>query len=113
MKKQNVPPAPVKLGDTCIYVTVKGVLEKRDITGHIVPFKKSLSNLVQIPEVWHYINNPQASTTQYMYDVLDGDVIRTDPFFIRNMKALQITLSTAADDIEIVNPLGSTLKYIN
>ena len=43
-----------------------------------------------------------------MFDICDGDALKSDPLFRRNNKALQILLNT--DDVEIVNPTGSHTK---
>ncbi|XP_022093684.1 uncharacterized protein LOC110980918 [Acanthaster planci] len=100
-----VPPKAVKLGEK--FVTVKGVLQKKDIVGYCIPFTESLTNLVLMPDVWKYISNPR-DPSHYMYDISDGECIRSDPLFTRNPQALQVILNT--DDIEIVNPIGSHTK---
>ncbi|CAC5401624.1 unnamed protein product [Mytilus coruscus] len=43
-----------------------------------------------------------------MYDICDGEFIRNSPFFQQNPNAIQVILN--ADDVEIVNPLGSHIK---
>ena len=51
----------------------KGVLEEKDVTGHIVPLQQSLQALLSLPEVWHWVQNPHYSTDEYMNDVCDGN----------------------------------------
>ena len=83
-----IAPSPVRLGSK--FVTVTGNLVKKDVLGYRVPFKDSLQSLLQMPEVWKYVNNPHTNTEEYMYDVCDGSYLQSHPLFMRNAKALQI-----------------------
>jgi len=108
--EKNLPylsPQGVILGK--YYVTVKGAVTEKHNLGYIIPFEDSLKHLLELPEVWHYVQNAHASeSSEFMFDICDGQYIRTHPLFSRNPKALQIVLNT--DDLEIVNPLGSHVK---
>ena len=106
-KLSYVAPKEVVLGKQ--FVTKKGVLTETSNHGYIIPFQESLRNLLEMPKVWHHINNPHFTDgEEFMFDICDGTYIRTHPLFSRNPLALQIVLNT--DDLEIVNPLGSHVK---
>ena len=101
-----VQPVEVILGTD--YVTKKGVIVERPRLGYYVPFYQSLNQLIELPEVWNYIQNPHYSQNEYLYDICDGDYIGNNPLFQEHPEALQVMLNT--DDLEIVNPLGCHVK---
>ena len=102
-----VAPQEVVLGKQ--FVTKNGVLKEMSHLGYIVPFEASLKNLLEMPEVWHHVENPHfTDSSEFLFDVCDGKYIRAHPLFSRNSRALQIVVNT--DDLEIVNPLGSHVK---
>lgn len=76
--------------------------------GRIVPFQKNIEALLNMPEVWHYVQNQHRSTDGLMRDYCDGSHIKSNPLFQQHPTALQILMSH--DDFEIVNPLGSHVK---
>ena len=108
--ERNLPyvgPREVVLGTH--YVTKNGMLTERTNKGYIIPFEESLKCLLEMPEVWHHVQNPRCATSnEFMLDICDGQYMRTHPLFTRNPRAIQIALNT--DDLEIVNPLGSHIK---
>lgn len=102
-----VSPQGVILGK--YYLTVNGILTEKHNIGYIIPFKDSLKRLLELPELWHHVQNPHfTDSSEFMFDICDGQYIRTHPLFSRNPRSLQIVLNT--DDLEIVNPLGSHVK---
>jgi hypothetical protein len=101
-----VQPQKVDVGEK--FVTKNGVIQEVTKHGYIIPFKECLQQLLQLPEVWEYVQNPHVSSDEYMYDICDGDVLATHPLFSNDRKALQVILN--CDDMEIVNPLGSHVK---
>ena len=44
--------------------------------GSIIPFEKSLMQIITIPEVWHFISHPSPSHDGIMRDVTDGDMVK-------------------------------------
>jgi len=102
-----VSPQEVVLGKH--YVTVKGILTEKHNLGYIIPFQDSLQHFLELPEVWHRVQNPHfTDSSEFMFDICDGQYVRTHPLFSSNPRALQIVLNT--DDLETVNPLGSRVK---
>jgi hypothetical protein len=84
---------------------IRGVLKTVRDMGYIIPLKGLLQSLVNMPEVLNCIDNPHNSTDEYLWDICDGEYVRTHPLFSTNRNALQIMLYM--DDLEIVNPLGA------
>ena len=76
--------------------------------GYIIPFKKSLANFVQQPEVWEEITSDHSSDTEIWEDFCDGDFLRNNQFVQYNKPCLQIVINT--DSLEIVNPIGAHVK---
>ena len=76
--------------------------------GYIVPFKENIRNLLHMPEIFDFVRHPHVSKTEFMYDVCDGNEVKSIDLFSTNPSALQIILN--CDDPEIVNPLGSKIK---
>ena len=90
-------------------VTIRGRHSIKNELGYCIPFEKSLTRFLEMPEVWHYINNPVGNSGQdMMEDIQDGNYIHSHPLFSRNPKALKIIMN--CDDIEIVNPIGKNVK---
>ena len=101
-----VEPQQVNIGDK--FITKNSVIQNVPKYGYVIPFKESLQQLLQLPEIWGQIQNPHISQDEFMYDICDGDVFANHPVFSNDRKALQIILN--CDDMEIVNPLGSHIK---
>ena len=70
-----------------------------------VPLIKSLEQLLSHPKVLAMIDEPQKYRSGYLYDITDGEFMKSHPLFSARPSALQIILYT--DDIELCNPLGS------
>ncbi|ESO88651.1 hypothetical protein LOTGIDRAFT_165435 [Lottia gigantea] len=87
---------------------VKGVIKTISDFGYIVPFKKNLENLLNMPEMFNFIKTPHKSPDDFVHDVCDGEYIQGNTLFNDHPSAIQIALST--DDLEIVNPLGTNIK---
>lgn len=92
------------------HVTINNVVTEKQKIGYYIPFLKYLNMLLQLPEVWNCIQNPHYSANEFMYDICDGEYVRSNPLF-KKKTHLQIILNT--DDIEIVNPLGTHIKHTN
>jgi len=90
------------------YVRHKGQLVARKQYGYIVPFRATLSRLLNMPEVWSFVCSKRCSDSDVMMDICDGQYIRNHSLFTNENIALQIILS--CDDMEVVNPLGSHVK---
>ena len=90
------------------YRTENGKLEAVEHKAYIVPFQKSLMNMLEMPEVKYYVEHSHRSNDQFMRDICDGDYLRNHPLFVENPDALQIILNT--DDLEVVNPIGTHTK---
>ncbi|ESO82520.1 hypothetical protein LOTGIDRAFT_176278 [Lottia gigantea] len=84
---------------------VKGVIKTISDFGYIVPFKKNLENLLNMPEMFNFIKTPHKSPDDFVHDVCDGEYIQGNTLFNDHPSAIQIALST-----EIVNPLGTNIK---
>lgn len=98
-----VEPREVVLGHR--NVNVHGRVKCIHDHGYIVPLKDLLQSLIQMPEVFHFIDNPHTSLSQNMFDICDGNYVRNHTLFRAERGAFQIVLYT--DDLEIVNPLGT------
>ncbi|CAC5412729.1 unnamed protein product [Mytilus coruscus] len=110
-KCDNLPfvrPEEVVLG--VHHMTTNNIITEEQRVGYYVPFIKSLNMLLDLPEIWNFVKNPHNSKNQFLYDICDGDLIKNNPLFQQNKKAIQVVLNT--DDLEIVNPLGSHLVAI-
>ncbi len=99
---------PVEVLLTKRFKTTNGTLIEKSSYGYFVPLEQNLKQLLSMPEIWKYIQNPHYSQTDLKRDVCDGEYIKNHPLFKRNPKALQLCLNT--DDLEVVNPLGSHIK---
>jgi len=97
-----VEPEPFVLGRKLIHKSGK-IFSVRRI-GYIIPFEKSLQNLLSMPEVWNHVNHRHNSVDQFMWDICDGDAMQSDS------DALSLQIVINCDDLEIVNPLGSHTK---
>jgi hypothetical protein len=76
---------------------------------HVVPFKESLEQLLNIPEIWHFYNNSHVSTDGMMRDVCDGRRLKNHPFTLQGKNFVQVIVSW--DDVEIQNPLRSNANH--
>lgn len=83
---------------------VKHVCDK----GQIIPLHSLLQLLVSMPEILHCVENPHVREDDYMFDWCDGRFMENHPLFGVDKNALQLVLYT--DDLEIVNPLGPSIK---
>ncbi len=101
-----IEPQRIVLGEKL--VTKNGVIKRVPKVGYIVPFKKSLQQMLLLPEVWGYITKRTTPGDGFMYDISDGDVVTNHPLYTNDRNALQIVIN--CDDVEIVNPLGSHVK---
>ena len=72
---------------------------------HYVPLIKSLEQLLSHPKVLEMIDQPQKYRSGYLYDIIDGELMKSHPLFSARPSALQIIIYS--DEIEICNPLGS------
>ncbi|XP_062499071.1 uncharacterized protein LOC134176418 [Corticium candelabrum] len=73
-----------------------------------VDFLKSLESLLQIDELLEQIENPHFNESDVMADMCDGEAFRSHPLYGIDPQALQVILYY--DDLEICNPLGSSVK---
>lgn len=65
-----VKPQAVALGTK--FVTVKGKLKEKSVYRYTIPFVKNLKCLVELPEIWSFVNNPHFSKSNYTHDICDG-----------------------------------------
>ena len=64
-----------RVGERCKQISDKG---------YIIPFKKTIHSLYQMPEFQHCLEHSHASTDKFMRDLCDGDYIRNHLLFKRN-----------------------------
>nr|XP_040046980.1 uncharacterized protein LOC120827889 [Gasterosteus aculeatus aculeatus] len=84
----------------------KRVLSTRTKCFHYVPLIKSIEQLLSHPKVLEMIDQPQKYRSGgYLYDIIDGELMKSHPLFSARPSALQIIIYS--DEIEICNPLGS------
>ncbi|XP_023278669.1 uncharacterized protein LOC111667250 [Seriola lalandi dorsalis] len=72
---------------------------------HYITLIKSLEQLLSHPKVLEMIDQPQKYRSGYLYDIVDGELMKSHPLFSAWPSALQIIIYS--DEIEICNPLGS------
>lgn len=72
---------------------------------HYIPLIGSLEQLLSHPKVLAMIDEPQKYNSAYLYDIRDGELMKSHPLFSVRPSALQLILYS--DEIEICNPLGS------
>ncbi|KAM3583191.1 uncharacterized protein V6R79_011079 [Siganus canaliculatus] len=72
---------------------------------HYIPLIKSLEQLLSHPKVLEMIDQPHTYRSGYLYDIIDGELMKSHPLFSAQPSALQIIIYS--DEIEICNPLGS------
>ena len=70
---------------------------------HYIPLTKSLDQLLSHPKVLEMIDQPQKYRNEYLYDIIDGELMKSHPLFSARPSALQIIIYS--DEIEICNPL--------
>ena len=98
----------VKIGQKACRVKRKGSsgLAINYISFHYIPLVKSLEQFLSHPKILAMIDHgPQNSRDGFLYDIVDGDILRFHPLFSAKPDALQIVLYT--DEFEMCNPLGS------
>lgn len=99
----------VSVGYTaCLLKKKKG--EKRELSiipkcFLYVPLIKSLEQLLSPPKVLAMIDKPQKFRSGYLYDIADGELMKSHPLFSAQPSALQIIIYS--DGIELCNLLGS------
>lgn len=72
---------------------------------HYVPLVRSLEQLLSHPRVLALIDEQKNYRNEYLYDIIDGELMKSHRLFSAHPSALQIILYS--DEIEICNPLGS------
>ena len=87
---------------------IKGQIKRVSRIGYYIPFLDTLQQLLNLPEVQHFISHPHQSVTDMMYDICDGTAVRNHNILRQNPGALVFIIS--CDDIEIVNPIGVHTK---
>lgn len=75
---------------------------------HYVPIKDTLKVLLEDASFNAQFANPEVSPDGTLFDINDGNVVKTNNFFQSNPQALKIILFQ--DAFEIVNPIGSAKK---
>ncbi|XP_029021786.1 uncharacterized protein LOC114864938 [Betta splendens] len=83
----------------------KRILSTKPKCFHYIPLIKSLEQLLLHPKVLEMLDQPQKYTVGYLYDITDGELMKSHPLFSARPSALQIIVYS--DEIEICNPLGS------
>ena len=63
-------PEPVVMGYK--HQRVKGHLVRKRLLGYRVPFIKQIERLLNLPEIWHFFQNPRVSNDHILRDVCDG-----------------------------------------
>ena len=100
-----IPPQEVILGQSL--VRKKGTLKRLNDCGYVVPFRKSLENYLNQPEVWEEISKMR-TCGEIMEDFCNGSYTAQNPVLQQHPKCLQIIINT--DSLEIVNPIGAHTK---
>lgn len=77
----------------------KRVLSTKPKCFHYVPLIKSLEQLLSHPKVLAMIDEPQKYRSGYLYDIIDGELMKSHPLFSARPSALQIIVYS--DDIDI------------
>ncbi|XP_051558169.1 uncharacterized protein LOC127443496 [Myxocyprinus asiaticus] len=73
---------------------------------YYIPLVKSLEQLLFHPRILAVIEEgPQPCKNGFFHDLVDGDIFKSHPLFLKVPTALQLILYT--DEIELCNPLGS------
>jgi len=101
-----IEPQEVVLGYK--FVSKNGSITRSPRLGYIIPFERSIHNLLSMPEVWWHIQHSHQTADEFMYDICDGNFVQSQHPFRNNAEALEVVLN--CDDMEIVNPLGSHVK---
>jgi len=77
--KTFIEPEEVVLGQK--FISRAGLIEKKARIGYIIPFEKSLNNLLSMPEVWSHVLNGHCSVDDFMRDICDGNSLKKTLFF--------------------------------
>ena len=101
-----IPPEEVVLGFS--YCRKKGMLKRVKECGYIVPFKESLTNYLNQPEVWREVNENHQSMNEIMQDFCDGAFLKNSTFNNNHPRCLHFIINT--DSLELVNPIGPHVK---
>ena len=72
--------------------------------GYITPLKENIKCLLNMPEIWEFVNNNHCSGDGLTRNLCDGSFIKNSPLFQKNRNALQILVNH--DYLEIVNTLS-------
>lgn len=86
-----------------------GKVIRKKVMGYYVPLAKMLQALLNLPEIWHYFENPRFSTDGIQRDVNDGSHVAGHRLNQNPHNFLKLSLNY--DDVEIQNPLRSSQKY--
>jgi len=76
--------------------------------GFYIPFLRNLSKLLSCPEVLCEVQQCSESSTEFCYDICDGEFIRSHPLYAGDPNFLKFLLF--CDDLELCNPIGSHTK---
>lgn len=97
-----IPPVEVILGQK--YYRRKGTLKQIKQCGYVIPFKESLQNYLNQPDVWQEVIEGHESGSELMKDFCDGSAVRNDPFIQSHENCLLFAINT--DSFEVVNAIG-------
>ena len=102
-----VEPRECILGQRLVPVVSKNqtVFKLKPAKGYYIPLAENVKALLSTSEIHAVI--PDDSTVG-MKDIMDGQYVKTHPFFISHPDALGILLFV--DDFEITNPIGTHVK---
>ena len=92
-----------------LVLALKGHLVRKRLLGYRVPFKKQIERLLNLPEIWHFFQNPRVSNDHIHRDVCDSSYVKEHALNANPQNFLKIALYY--DDIEIQNLLQSSQKY--
>ena len=82
----------------------------RNSYGYIVPLKKWLQLLLNIPQIWEFVQASGVSQSRDLkYDFSDGSYLKEHRLSSEGSPFLKVVLSY--DDVEIQNPLRSNKKH--
>ncbi|XP_034095043.1 uncharacterized protein LOC117561623 [Gymnodraco acuticeps] len=86
--------------------TISRALTIKTNSFYYVPLFKSFEELFFDPRIFTMISSiPKRCKEGFLYDIVDGELLRDHPLYSVRHSALQIILYT--DEIEICNPLGA------
>ena len=77
--------------------------------GNCIPLKEQLQSILNLPQVWICVKNPNHLADSVMRDVCEGDYIKNHPLNVGMFNFLQLPL--LYDDVVIQNPFRASQKY--